>query len=329
MSALQELRRFLESGAIPEPSEALLRSAETQGLVSLLDDAILRAWPDEPLRRLRQAHRAAAFRGEQQLDLLRRARALLTAAGIRSLPMKGAALIGSCYDAPAERPMDDVDLLALERFPDALALLQDAGFVVVERADHACALRDPVSQSVLELHRGLATCPELFPFDPEDLWAHRHGEPGAERPSGEDLLVQLSVHAAFQHGLRLRLVQFLDFRRVLERLPLDSERLLERARAAGALGCLLASLEAARRIVGAPVPPVLTDALRRQAPRRLLRRLDAFQPEPSAPRSIAAWRLALVGARRLELIARTLAPSAPKHGGVLRRGLELLRRLAV
>jgi hypothetical protein len=137
---------------------------------------------------LRQAHRAAAFRGEQQLDLLRRARSLLAAAGVRSLPMKGAALAGCAYDSPAERPMDDVDLLALERFPDALAALQRAGFEQLEQADHAVALRDPRSGFVLELHCGLASCPELFPFDPEDLWSHRQGDVGAERPSAEDLL---------------------------------------------------------------------------------------------------------------------------------------------
>jgi len=350
MSALLELQRFVLSGAPPRPSGtqealALVETAKAQGLAGLLDDALAgthEEWPPAARRALRQAHRAAAFRGEQLLDLTRRARALLAAVGVHTLPMKGMALLGFAYAAPAERPMDDVDLLVLEGWEEALARLVAAGFEVLERADHAWALRDPVSRATLELHHGLASCPEMFPIDGRGLWSRRAGPAGDERPSAEDLLVQLSIHAAFQHGLRLRLGQFLDFRRVLERGPVEAAQLLELAAAARAEGCLLAALEAAAVRVAAPVSEPLLFELRRKAPKRLLRRIEALRREPIerlaeavSLRSLAAWRLSLVGARRLQLIARTLAPARPqRREGALRRlrrggrrGLALLTRL--
>lgn len=348
--ALSALQRFVESGDPPRPGDAaealsFVEAAKAQRLAGLLDDALVRSeqdWPPAARRALRQAHRAAAYRGEQLSDLARRARTLLDAPGIRTLPLKGMALLGFAYDAPADRPMDDVDLLVLEGWEDALARLQAAGFGVLERADHAWALRDPGSRVTLELHRGLATCPEMFPIDGPALWSRRVGPSGEERPSAEDLLVQLSVHAAFQHGLRLRLVQFLDFRRVLERAKVDPAKLLELARASRAEGSLLAALQAAAVLVAAPVSEPLLAELRRVAPRRLLRKVDGLRRNPlllladaPSPRTLAGWRLALVGARRLQLLARTLAPSRPERresalqrlqrGG--RRGLELVRRL--
>jgi hypothetical protein len=111
---------------------------------------------------------------------------------------------------------------------------------------------------------------------------------------------------------------------VLERLPLDAGRLLDRARASRAEACVLAALETARRMIGATVPSALGGALRAKASGRLLRRIDAFRDAPPTPRSLAAWRLSLVGARRLELMARTLG-----RKGAFGRGLVLLRRLAV
>lgn len=349
-TAVRALLGFVQTGELPRPGGAaqascLVQAAQAQGLAALLDDALMRSkgpWPAAACSALRQAHRAAAFRGEQLGDLLRRARALLATSGIRTLPLKGMALLGFAYDSPVERPMDDVDLLVLEGFEEALERLRAAGFSVLDRADHAWALRDPVSGSTLELHRGLVTCPEMFPIDARGLWSRRAGPPGEERPSAEDLLVQLSLHAAFQHGLKLRLVQFLDFRRVLERAAIDGVRLVEIARAARAEGSLLAALEAASALVAAPVGEPLLAELRRVAPRRLLRKVKALRQDPSgllvdapAPRTLAAWRLAVVGSRRFELVARTLLPSRPdrregalarlRRGG--RRGVELARLL--
>src|SRR6185503_9464143 len=68
------------------------------------------------------------------------------------------------------------------------------------------------------------------------------------------LLVHLALHAAFQHGLVLSLVQWLDVRRVLERLRPDPLRLREIARAMGAEAAVVLALQAAADVVQAPWP---------------------------------------------------------------------------
>ena len=95
------------------------------------------------------------------------------------------------------------------------------------RGDHAWAFRDPDGHGILELHRSVVSAPGLYPLDREGLWARRREGRGQLRvlPSAEDLLLQLALHAAFQHGLVLSLAQWLDFRLVLEREPIDVERL--------------------------------------------------------------------------------------------------------
>jgi hypothetical protein len=339
-SPLSELQRFAATGEPPVPADdahaqLLVRTAREQGLSARLDESLLRAgreWPGPAAAALRRAHQAAAYRGEQLLEAGRRARRLLARAGLRALPMKGLALLGCAYEAPAQRPMDDVDLLLLDGWDEAIATLSSDGFEVGERADHAWALRESASGIVVELHRGLSTCPEMFPIDAEALWRRRVGRGEDERPSNEDLLVQLSVHAAFQHGLRLRLGQFLDFRRLLEQAALDEALLASAAQAAQAGACLLASLEAASALVAAPAAAL---EMRRHASFGLLRRLRGIRRNPlsllagpPSARVLAGWRLALVGPRRLELIARTFVPKRGRRGRErLRRGLELVRRL--
>src|SRR5207342_3313102 len=104
----------------------------------------------------------------------------------------------------------------------------DAGFAEVARGDHAWAFRDPSGHGIVELHRSVTSAPGLFPLDAFGLWQRRRAGRGQLRawPSAEDLLLQLALHAAFQHGLVLSLVQWLDFRLLLEREPLDVARVL-------------------------------------------------------------------------------------------------------
>src|SRR4029450_5847578 len=90
------------------------------------------------------------------------------------------------------------------------------GFSVLARADHAWAFLDPLSGSVLELHHSVTSCPGLFPLDGPGLVARSREGSGQVRrlPAPEDLLVHLAMHASFQHGLVLSLVQWLHFRRL-------------------------------------------------------------------------------------------------------------------
>src|SRR4029077_6914730 len=127
------------------------------------------------------------------------------------LPLKGAALAESLYASVAERPMADVDALALDGWAASARALEDARFTGAERADHAWSFVDPVTRGLLELHRGVTSCPEVFPLDADGVWARSQAAPGqvARVPSAEDLLVHLAEHALFQHGGVLSLVQWL------------------------------------------------------------------------------------------------------------------------
>jgi hypothetical protein len=302
------------SSSPPVGLEELGRAAVAQGLPGLLLSAIEggRATWAEPLREgLAADRRRRLARALGQIQLLTRAIRLLSDAGIRTLPLKGAVLAETVYDVESDRPMSDVDLLALERWRDGLALLQQDGFAVISQGDHAWALRERASGEVLELHRSVTSAPGLFPCDVEALWARRLPGRGqlAFRPSPEDLLLQLALHATFQHGLALSLVQWLDFRRVLEREAVDVERLRARAVESRALVPLAAALRAARAVAGAPVPETLADGV--SLPAALAARLRAGEAEPLAfvepsVASLGRVRLELLAGRRAALLWRTL-----------------------
>jgi putative nucleotidyltransferase-like protein len=339
------LRRLVKDGRRPRPAHAgeaaeLVAEARRQGMVGplrLAADAEPAAWPADVRGNLADLHRAQLVRGVQQLDEAARAQQSLGRRGIRVLPLKGAALADELYAGAADRPMADVDLLVLDDFAAALAALGSEGYEVEETADHAVALRHLATGLRLEAHRSLASCPPLHPFDADAWWRRsRPGpEPLARRPSWEDLLVQLALHAAFQHGLVLSLAQYLDFRRILEAVPLDAGRLAQSAsdsRAGLALGSALLAAEA---VVGAPLAAPdrrLVDALPR-AFRAWLE--DRFREPlsfltPAEPRLLRV-RWALARGRRLRFVQASLgidraAPVGP--GQVLRRGLRLARTWA-
>jgi hypothetical protein len=341
------LRELAATGALPAlpdglSARELAETARDQGVAGLLLGAVERdrpAWAAPVEASLADRRRADLVRTLGQVGLAGRAIGLLESRGIRALPLKGAALAETVYDVESDRPMSDVDVLALERWPEAAAALRAAGFAEVARGDHAWAFRDPGGGGLLELHRSVVSAPGLFPLDAEGLWARsRPGRGQLPRlPSAEDLLLQLALHAAFQHGLVLSLVQWLDFRRVLEREPIDTGRLLALAASARAVVPLGAALLAAEAVVRAPVPA----PLRPRLPAGLRRWLEPHLAEPlalvapSAP-NIARLRWELAAGRRAELLWRTLVlPETP--GGDERlparlafafgRGLRLARGL--
>jgi hypothetical protein len=290
---------------------------------------------------LRLTARRLFVRGLRQLDFARRTLDLLSAASLRALPLKGAAVAERLYDSAAERPMTDVDVLVLDAPEAALALLQAEGLALVECADHAAALRSPEG-AVVELHRSLTACPGLFPVAPSGLWERATpGGSGTGRAlSSADLLVSLALHASFHSGFGLRLVQFLDVKRLLEREAPDREAVLRAAAEARAEAPLLAALRAAEAVVDArPARDLLAalesrvDAFARHYARRLADGDPLSLVSPARP-SLALARLALAGNRRGELLRQTLAPrgfdgGAPGHSGrTLWTGARRVLRLA-
>ncbi len=330
-AATAALRTWLVTGGLPPvapaQAEALVDAARDQGLTGLLA-AVDPHWPDAARRRLRDGQRLALAETVQKLALARRVLDLLAARGLRALPLKGAAVAESLYDSPAERPMEDVDVLVLDDWGAAVGALGAAGFQERERADHAWCFVDPVTSGALELHRGLTSCPRLHPVDVDALWRRRQTSDGLVglRPGAADLLAQLSLHAAFQHGLVLRLGQYLDVRRLLERTPPGDDDALAVARDLGAERAVAATLEVAARVTGAPVSADLRAAfasfLTPSLARALARQPLAFVA-PAPPR-LARLRWELSAGRRRRLLAATLG--LDHEASFLQRGAHGLRR---
>ena len=337
---------WLATGDLPPaPDEALasllVEVACEQGLAGLLHQGIdeQRGWPDGARMALRCADQEAFAFGVRQFDAASRIQDLLGVQGIRCLPLKGAALAERLYDSPAHRPMADVDLLVLDGWPRAITLLEKAGFIELEQADHARGFLDPQSGTIVELHRHITSCGRLFPLDLEATWKRCQTGTGLTKwvPSTEDLLVHLSLHAAFQHGLALRLVQWLDFRRLLEREPPEAGLVAKIATGANAQYAVALALEAARRLVAAPLSPAVEGLVNAWLPNHLRRYLSAkLQADPSDFLAPAQPRLAWIRwqvarGQRVALIRETLSPSLsasprPTATGTLRRALRLARR---
>ena len=314
------LRAWLLTNQPPTPADApdaerLIEAAHVQGLGGLLAAQVRESvsWSGAPRERLTECARVGLVRATRQLGLVARLQDALLRRGLRALPLKGAALIERVYDSPAERFMSDVDLLALDDWPTSVRVLEEDGLRLSERAEHAWAFSDPSSGATVELHRSVTSCLGLFPLDREGLW--ERSVPGCGQvsrlPSAEDLLVQLALHAAFQHGLVLSLVQHLDLRRVLERLALDGVRLATIARAARAQPALDAALLVTTALVGGPSLQPATTPRPTSFSRWLMGRLD--QPlafvTPARP-ALARVRWGLAPGQRLRLIQRTLVPAA-------------------
>jgi hypothetical protein len=139
------------------------------------------------------------------------------------------------------------------------------------------------------------------------------------------------MHAAFQHGLALRLGQYLDFRRLLERIPPDPSEAFAVARTAHAESAVAVALEAAAVVVGAPVPDALRAAFEPYLSPPLARCVRGVTPlalvAPAQP-GLARLRWALAAGRRRQLVAATLGLGAPGSASLLQRGLLVARRAA-
>jgi len=230
--------------------------------------------------------------------------------------------------------MADVDVLALDDWTACARVLEGEGYCRLPAADHAAPFVDPQTGFTLELHLSAVSCPGLFPLDADGLWERSQPGPGLvpRLPHPEDLLVQLALHAAFQHGLVLTLGQHLDLTRLVARRAFDPERLLARAREAYAEPAIAAALRASAIAVGRELPPPMATLAAGSLPTGLARRLDAHAARPlslvppSTP-ALAGLRLALVPGRRLALVRKTLlAQPVGLRLPPLARALTLLRR---
>jgi hypothetical protein len=317
----------------------LVTAAIQWRLGGLLDGAVAASWPPGPARdALHALHLRSIRDNTQRLQAAADAVAVLDRVGLRALPLKGAAVAEALYASVGQRPMADVDLLALDDWAASVAALDRAGYAVRDRADHAWCFEDPGGRGGVELHIGLTSCPRLHPFDADGLWSRSRTQPGAQVtrvPAPEDLLVQGGLHAAFQHGLAVSPVQYLDLRRLLER-GVDPDRCADLAAAGGAERALWCALTVAGAVAGAGFPDALRRRLERWVPARLRRWVEARAEDLEGtvadvdpPLAWLRWELA--AGRHGVLVRDTLCPAVPGQarpgiGQTLRRALSLALR---
>jgi len=164
-----------------------------------------------------EMRRSGAAMALLQRGELQRTVALLEAAGLRPVALKGAWLAWQVYPEPALRPLRDLDLLlpAEEAIP-AFRLLEAHGYALLDRPDlsledilrldkHMPPLRSPRGVTV-ELHHRLweidGRMDHAAPAAGEaDFLARCRRVDGVLFPCPQDMLVHIIVHAAYDHRL--------------------------------------------------------------------------------------------------------------------------------
>ncbi len=148
--------------------------------------------------------------------------AAFSARGIAVAPIKGAAFVGTIYPDPAERPMNDIDVLVpVPQIPDAMRTMLDLGF---ERSGvarklsgfyHAVVyLRGEV---MFELHRNIVQAYRTR-MNLNEIWSRAVRHPSGEHrldPIDEFLIAALHIA---RHELSVHAINYLDIRRLWSRL---------------------------------------------------------------------------------------------------------------
>ncbi len=251
----------------------------------------------------------------------------LRESGVRSIVLRGPALVRRLYEPGVPRPYVDVDLLVppggvgaaepvLERF--GFELLVGDRDLHGHRPLHAhewTRRRDHVS---VDVHRTLSG----VGAPPSELWGLIAGEAVTqivagveiEVPSDAGLAFVVSLHAAHHSFLRPKTLR--DLERAVERLPRETwSRAVELATCADAVPAFAAGL----RLV--PAGSRLADALALPRDRTVEVALRAWAAPPLALG--LDWLTRTPGVRpRARLVVRTVAPSP----GALRLWRPLARR---
>lgn len=246
---------------------------------------------DRSLARFARLHRRIAIQNSRRLKTLERAVSRLEEAGIKTLILKGAALLLGYYQDPGTRPMSDLDLLVPTlRIDDAMARLKAEGWEALpgeegrHHLQHASVLRLGPNQ-ILDLHsHALYEC--RWPDADSDFWEAalpvRLGECASRVLSPADQLLHVMTH-----GLRWARMSparwVADALVIIERRPdLDWSRLLAQAEARRLVPPVQAGLGYLHERLAAPIPDDVLRLARRLATSRLERL--AFEAQTRAPR---------------------------------------------
>jgi hypothetical protein len=271
------------------------RAASVQGVVALLHDWLQRH-PEIVVygglrEELHQAYWAGHFRNQLLLAELDRLRDAASRAGVDILPLKGAQLATSFYQAAALRPLGDLDLLVRPAQAEAMGeILRSLEYREVpteaphlpahrldERSRERCWTTSRDGQDVVVEYRTIPLELAIGRFTDLDrqltamlddytseVWTRARRPAaghGAWTMTPEDLLLLVTTHLAAKH-LDPRLIWLRDVAAITAQVPgLDWTYVATRARRLRAAGTVKVALEAAAMWLGAPKAPPAFDAL--------------------------------------------------------------------
>ena len=170
--------------------------------------------------------------------LMRESVGLILARGIEVMALKGVVLQALVYDDPADRVMNDVDLIVRpERYDDARRALEAVGYEPMEgyTDDRMTTFRRPGMQHYVDLHARLFGAGQ-FKLTAADLFSRSQPAdflvPGLRRPSDEDMFAHLVGHFASMSRVDQRHHPE-DFERLGVRRSLDPWRVARHLHATG------------------------------------------------------------------------------------------------
>jgi hypothetical protein len=262
--------------------------------------------PPDVLEQLRQGYVANASRNLYFGATLERILDALDRAGIRAMPLKGAALIDTVYSDPALRPMADLDVLVpRSRLDEANSVLAALGYRyrtpireinepewMQEHHRHDSPLVDPDGLVKVELHYHVVKGAPVERFDLDGFWERgRPMAPGSPhfRPSPDDLVLHACIHFTYDRMSTsiAALGQLADVAWILDREAIDWDRLIGNARSYGLDEPVFLALFAAHDL-GLAVPAEPLERLRpadfdERVARRMID-LRVLRTRPAVPR---------------------------------------------
>lgn len=219
--------------------------------------------------------------------------AALHAAGVPVMLLKGAALGRLVYGSPAERPVNDLDLLvpaeAVDQARDILVARDylAQGLFWLGRWQRRYRAELPMvcqaadrRRLLVELHWSLVELPYYIERIPmAGIWQTAQpapGMPGALVPDHATLLIHSCTHQMMHHSLNRRLLWLLDVDRLVRQTGLAWDQVLDRAQRWGLRLTLKQMLAEAVTLLDTPVPPAI---------------LAELSSDPGEPVERAMWGL--------------------------------------
>jgi len=258
------------------------------------------------------ARRLTAVHNLRLRHELGRAIEALQRSGIPALVLKGIVLAYAVYGDPSLRPMTDLDLLVPTGTREkALDVLHELGFeypdgIDAMHKDHsvrffpgqefAPPLRLRGSKVLLEVHTQLECSEPMLLMPVQEFWSRSVAVDlkglTVRTLCPEDFLFHLCLHASRAHRFEGGLRPMVDLRILLDsRADWDWTSIAARSIQSRCAAWMYVTLEAARNLVGAPIPDLLFQNLPQPGGFANLRHLAE---EQILPARCAALRLPLI-----------------------------------